>query len=313
MDLVTTIDCQYAGPRHTAAYLLTAGRQAAFIENNTQFAVPLLLRALDEQGLAPDQVAYIIITHVHLDHAGGTAALADACPNAMVLAHPRAVRHMVDPARLVAGARAVYGERRFAALYGDILPVPENRVLAVEDNEQYMLGDRALTFLHTRGHANHHMCIHDSLSGGVFTGDMFGIGYDAARAGSRPYLRFSSAPTDFDPVEARAGIARILALPPTRLYLTHFGELADVQAAAEVLCDSLDGLERILNDAVTMGLSGEGLVAWCEERVAEEARRLAVLCGIDVEAEWSRFAPSLRIDAQGIACAAERRMNASVA
>lgn len=311
MERVLTIDCQFNGPRHTASYLLLDGHQVAFVENNTRFAVPLLLRALEEVSISPERVAYIIVTHVHLDHAGGTAALAAACPNATVLAHPRAVRHLVDPARLVASARTVHGERRFAALYGDILPVAEDRVLAVEDGEQFLLGERTLTFLHTRGHANHHVCVHDSASGGVFTGDMFGIGYDAKRLGTHPFLHFSSAPTDFDPVEARASIARILALAPERLYPTHFGELEDVAAAADVLCDSLDGLERILDAALRTGLSGEGLVAWCEERVAEDLRRLALSCGIDVVNEWPRLASSTRIDAQGIACAVEKRLAAS--
>ena len=132
------------------------------------------------------------------------------------------------------------------------------------------------------------------------------------RLSTHPFLRFSSAPTDFDPVEARGSIARVLALAPKRLFLTHFGEMDDVAAGADVLCDSLDGLERILDAAVQSGLSGEGLIAWCEERVADDLRRLALSCGIDVAEEWPRLAQSVRIDAQGIACAAEKRTAVAV-
>lgn len=169
MRQVITIDCDYLFPQYAASYLLIEGDRAAFIENNTVHAVPRLLSALKQAGLTPEQVEYVVITHVHLDHAGGSAALMQACPGATLLAHPRAARHVKDPSRLIAGARAVYGDARFEALYGKIDPVPAERVREMGDEEILRWRGREWTFLHTRGHANHHFCIYDSALKGVFT------------------------------------------------------------------------------------------------------------------------------------------------
>jgi glyoxylase-like metal-dependent hydrolase (beta-lactamase superfamily II) len=154
-ESVQTIDCDYIRPNFAAAYLLREGNRAAFIDNNTAHSVPLLLKALENSGLTPEQVDYVIITHVHLDHAGGSSALMKACPNAKLLAHPRAVPHVVDPRRLIAGARAVYGDETFEKLYGVIEPIAAERVRAVNDGEAIIWGAKMLRFFHTRGHANH--------------------------------------------------------------------------------------------------------------------------------------------------------------
>ena len=177
---IVTIDTHYLGrSEFAAAYLIVDGDRAAFIDNNTNAAVPRLLAALDDHGLTPAQVAYIIITHVHLDHAGGTSALAAACPDATVIAHPRAAPHVIAPERLVESASAVYGATEFKRLYGTIEPVPADRVRSMEDEEVLAFGARELTFLHTRGHANHHFCVADSATGVIFTGDAFGLAYPA--------------------------------------------------------------------------------------------------------------------------------------
>ena len=310
MEPVILIDCEYQGPRHAASYLLISHGKAAFIENNTQFAVPFLLDALHREGLTPEDVEYIVITHVHLDHAGGTAALTAACPNAIVLAHPRAVPHLINPAALVAGATAVYGQEQFSRFYGEIQPVAGERVRAVEDDERVVLEARTLHFLHTSGHANHHLCIHDSASGGVFTGDMFGIGFDPIRKSVRPFLHFSSAPVHFDPEAARASIARILALNPQHLYLTHFGVIDDIVGASDVLLESLEGLAEIFDQAVQTDLFGEALVAWCRHRVNKAVNVLVESCGVSLsEAELYELNLSLDVDAQGIAWVAEKRRN----
>ena len=191
---ITTIDCHYLDrPEFAAAYLVADGDEAAFIDNNTNHALPRLLAALADTGLAPEQVRYLIITHVHLDHAGGTSALAGACPNATVLAHPRAFRHVTEPKKLVDSAKSVYGDDEFRRLYGEIQALPAERVRVMEDGERVSLGQRKLEFLHTRGHANHHFCIADSGSGSVFTGDAFGLIYPpcnrAVVSPSRPPAR----------------------------------------------------------------------------------------------------------------------------
>ena len=135
-----TIDCDYVLPQVACAYLRIQGDEAAFIETNTTHAVPKLLSTLAAEGMKPEQVRYVIITHVHLDHAGGTSALLAACPNATVLAHPRAARHLVDPEKLVASARAVYGEAKFDALYGKIV-VKSSKYHAHDEKGEYHTGD----------------------------------------------------------------------------------------------------------------------------------------------------------------------------
>src|SRR5699024_7188114 len=226
MTSIHTIDTHYLGyPEVAAAYLIVEGDRAAFVDNNTNAAVPRLLASLEEQGLTPEQVEYLIITHVHLDHAGGTSKLAKACPNATVVAHPRAAPHVIDPSKLVASASAVYGEAEFERLYGTIEPVAEARVQVMDDEQTLQFGRRELRFLHTRGHANHHFCIADSASGAIFAGDAFGLVYPALQ-GEGLFAFPSTSPTDFEPALARDSIRRLVDERPSCLYLTHFGAVS---------------------------------------------------------------------------------------
>ncbi|HTP65704.1 MAG TPA: MBL fold metallo-hydrolase, partial [Geobacteraceae bacterium] len=153
---IRTIDCQYVRPGFAASFLVHEEGEAYFVETNTSHALPYILEALRKERIACSGVKWIAVTHVHLDHAGGVSALLDACPEATVLAHPRAARHLIDPAKLVASAKVVYGEELFARLYGDVLPVPAERVRTVEDGEEIPFSGSKLRCIHTRGHANHH-------------------------------------------------------------------------------------------------------------------------------------------------------------
>ncbi len=122
-------------PRFTACYLRLSGEECAFVEAHTSHALPRLMKALHHAGRRPEQVRWIILTHAHLDHAAGASALVAACPNATLVAHPRAARHMVSPQKLIDGATAVYGADRFKALYGTVEPIAASRVRALEDGE----------------------------------------------------------------------------------------------------------------------------------------------------------------------------------
>jgi glyoxylase-like metal-dependent hydrolase (beta-lactamase superfamily II) len=306
-DSVVTVDCHYGAPDRAAAYLLVEGNQAAFVENNTSHAVPLLLEALEKCGLQREDVAHLIITHVHLDHAGGTGALVEACPNATVVAHPRAERHLVDPQRLIDSATRVYGAERFEALYGSIRPIPADRIRVVADEEPIAFGGRTLTFLHTPGHAKHHICIHDSATNGVFTGDAFGLALPDLQAGDRPFVMCTTAPTDYDPAEARRSVQRILDTGAEHVYLTHFGELSPLEPAADVLLESLGDAERVYNEAFDSDLAGEALGAWCREQVQADTERLLASCGVDPgEATMKHVEEDVAINAAGIAFAVER-------
>ena len=309
MHGIYTIDCHYLGlTEFAAAYLLVDGDEAAFIDNNTNHAVPRLLEALSDAGIAPEQVRYLIVTHVHLDHAGGTSAMADACPNATILAHPRAAPHIIEPARLVGSASAVYGAERFAELYGEIRPVDAGRVRQMDDGETIALGERTLTFLHTRGHANHHFCVADDRSDAIFTGDAFGLHYPALqRHGTFAFP--STSPTDFDAELARQAIRRIVDHAPAVVYPTHYGAVTDIETSAAQLIRHLDFAERVMDDAFASELPDDALESYVKPRLADYfaglfdglgnlGRDAAAVQLVDLDIE---------LNAQGIAFAANRR------
>ncbi len=302
---ISTIDCHYSAPGHAAAYLIAEPGHAAFVDNNTSKSLPYLLEGLSAAGLRGDEVEFLIVTHVHLDHCAGTAALLAHCPNATVLCDPRAVRHLVDPKRLVASSKQVYGEHAFQQLYGEVEPVPAARVRSVADGEPIALGTRTLTFLHTEGHARHHVCIHDSASDSVFTGDSFGI---AMQTGDDAYVMCTSTPTDFDAEQARISARRILDTGASAAHVTHYGTIANMSAAYEQLVDSIDRLDRVLEEAIPRTEAGGDLIAWCQQRVAATMAEHAYRY-VPQRAERARdwFDKDYWLNAMGLAYVAERR------
>ncbi|MEZ5448099.1 MAG: MBL fold metallo-hydrolase [Thiolinea sp.] len=179
-DLGASIYCIDSELQRTGlacCYLVRAGDAAAFMDTGTFHTVPYLLQVLSELGMSPEQVRYIIPTHIHLDHGGGCGALMASCPNATLIAHPKGVPHLIDPSRLEAGARAVYGDAVFEHDFGKLLPIPAERVISAEDGYRIDLNGRTLSFWDTPGHANHHGCIFDHETRSCFTGDTFGLSY----------------------------------------------------------------------------------------------------------------------------------------
>ncbi len=302
-----TLDAEPVHPEFVAAYLrVTPSGECAFVETNTSHSLPILLAALEAHGLSPAAVRYVIVTHAHLDHAGGAAAVMAACPNATLLAHPRAARHLIDPSKLVASATAVYGAERFAAQYGVIAPIPEGRVRALEDDATADLGGATLRFVHTRGHAKHHFVVHDPTLDAVFTGDALGLVYPSLQRNGR-FALASTSPTDFEPAEARKAIARIVALGARTAYLTHFGGFTDVGAIAAQVGRCIDESEAWL-DAATR--SDAPLV---EMKQAIEAKVRAALDAHAAEvgltlgpADWKTLAVDVDLNAQGIAFVADK-------
>lgn len=304
---VETIDCEYTLPRYAAAYLLIHEGRAAFVDNNTAHAVSKMLAALERHGLGPGDVEACIITHVHLDHAGGSSALMRACPQATLVAHPRAAPHVVDPTKLVRSAEAVYGAERFRELYGVIDSIPASRVKIMEDGETLELGGRTLRFLHTRGHANHHFVVHDPVDETVFTGDAFGIAYPDL-AEPEVFAFPSTSPTDFDGPLARAAVDRILATGARTAYLTHFGPVADLAKVGHQLKSTLQVSEDLMMEAYASDAPDEALEdrirpaleSHFGERMARHGLRPAedqrVYLSLDIE-----------LNAQGLAYAAQRK------
>jgi glyoxylase-like metal-dependent hydrolase (beta-lactamase superfamily II) len=311
---IITIDCQYLHPRFAASYLVKDSGKAFFVDNNTTHSVPLLLNALSRTGLKPEQVQYLVITHVHLDHAGGSSALMKACPNAVLLAHPRAVPHLIDPNRLVSSAKSVYGEDVFVSLYGEIEPIPAERVRAVQDEEVLPFGSTRLRFLFTRGHANHHICIQmgDEKNSVVFTGDSFGLVYPDLQTGGL-FIFPSTSPTDFDAEEARKSIKRILNTGAQEVFPTHFGGLKTLDIAAEHLLKAIDLSENILNEAFMSSLPDEKLSDFCEERLRQQMTKNLEALGMDFSPIITQLLKlDIELNAAGLAHVAKKRRNSSL-
>ena len=269
-----TIDCDIL-PEFTAAYLRVAGDECAFIEAHTSLALPRLLASLERAGLAKEAVRYVVVTHAHLDHAAGAGALLAACPNATLLAHPRAAKHLVDPSKLVASATSVYGEERFQKLYGVIQPIPQGRVRALEDGEFFDLGSAKLQVFHTKGHANHHFIVDDPAVDSVYTGDTFGLVYPALQKKGR-FVIPSTSPTNFDGPEAHKGIDKVLSLGRRFACLTHFGAFDDVAAIGQKLHAWISRAEEWVLD-----------VARTTETDAEATARLTTAWRAAIESEAS--------------------------
>jgi glyoxylase-like metal-dependent hydrolase (beta-lactamase superfamily II) len=302
---VYTIDCQYVYPELAAAYLLIEGDEAAFVENNTSKAVPILLEELKKHNISNSKVKYIIITHVHLDHASGTAALLEACPNAKVIAHPRAAPHLIAPKRLIESAKKVYGEDNFTKLYGTINEVTESSIYIPTDGETIKWGSRYLKFIYTRGHANHHFVVFDSLSNGIFTGDSFGIGYPLTQKGKAPFLFPSTTPTDFDPIEAKVSVQKILSTGADKAYLTHFGVWEYMKEGAKQLISGLNYMEEVLLLAQNPEISDESLDAFVQNKVSLYLQKEVHNRGLP-ESVFQYLDLDIEINAMGISFAARR-------
>ncbi|CAN7167477.1 MBL fold metallo-hydrolase [Pseudoxanthomonas sp. LjRoot143] len=242
---IHTIDTAFQRDHFDAAYLVVEDGRAAFIDCGTNHSVPHLLAALQRAGVTPEDVDFLIVTHVHLDHAGGAGLLMQHLPNATLIAHPRAAPHLVDPTKLIAGATAVYGEEEIQRSYGAIQPVPESRVRVVGDGEVVMLGERPLLCIDTPGHARHHHCVWDERSRCWFTGDTFGLSYRELDGPQGAFILPTSTPVQFEPVALKASIARMVAHAPEGMYLTHYGRVGDVLRLAHALYEQIDAMVAI--------------------------------------------------------------------
>lgn len=248
---VHAIDTAFMRDAFDAAYLIVRGGRAAYVDTGTRFALPRLLGALDELGLARTVVDWVIPTHVHLDHAGGVGALMQELPHARVLVHPRGARHMIDPSALWEGALAVYGPQEMARSYGELTPVPAQRVVESSDGMKLDFGAGVLRLIDTPGHARHHHCIWDEATRGWFTGDTFGISYGEFTSARGRWIFPTTTPVQFEPQALRRSIHRLLAADPACMYLTHFGRVDDVARLAAL---QLALLERMV--ALGEGLRG---------------------------------------------------------
>lgn len=263
---IRAIDTGFHRPRFDAAYLIVEDGRAAFIDTGTNHAVPRLLDAVAGAGLTPDCVDWLIVTHVHLDHAGGAGKLFQSLPKARFVVHPRGARHMIDPSALYESARGIYGDAEMERSYGRLVPVPAERVVTTHDGMDLQLGARTLHFIDTPGHARHHHCIWDERSRGFFTGDTFGLSYREFDVDGRPWLLPTTTPIAFEPEELVASVRRMLAFEPDSLYLTHFGRVGDVARLGALMIEQVRAV-------AALALACEGDAAERQKRLEEMLAR----------------------------------------
>jgi glyoxylase-like metal-dependent hydrolase (beta-lactamase superfamily II) len=228
---VVEIDTLLGGwERMTAGYLVT-GDAPVLVETGSQTSVPALLAALDGLGVAPGELAGIVVTHIHLDHAGGVGDVAAAFPQATVYVHERGARHLVDPTKLVGSAARVYGDL-LDSLYGRLTATDAARVRVLEDGDEVRVSsNRTLTTVDSPGHAKHHLALHDSESGVLFAGDAVGV-----RLPDAGVLRPATPPPDFDLDQAIASLRKFGDRAPAGIALAHYGlvpDPVDILAEAE--------------------------------------------------------------------------------
>ncbi|WP_044337570.1 MBL fold metallo-hydrolase [Rossellomorea aquimaris] len=211
----------------TGSYIINE-ESLTIIETSASPSIPHLKKGLSKLNINLEDIQYIILTHIHLDHAGGAGLFLKECPNAKVIVHPKAKRHLVDPTRLIKGARAVYGEK-FDELFHPIVPIPEERVIVMGHEEKLELSESCtLTFFDTPGHANHHFSIFDPVSNGMFTGDTCGIQYSVR---SKHFYFPSTSPNQFSPERMKDSIRLYKELHLDRLYFGHYGVTEEVSFA----------------------------------------------------------------------------------
>jgi len=305
---ITVIDTGLLRAGFDASYLIVEGDQAAFVDTGVSYSAPRLLEALNFAQIAPEQVRFVILTHIHLDHAGGAGMLLRALPNAQVVAHPRGARHLSAPQRLIKGSIEVYGEARFRQFFGEVVPIPKERLLEAADHMPLHLNGRTLVCLDTPGHAFHHICVWDECSRGMFTGDTFGLSYREFDTADGALIFPTSTPVHFDPASMHASIERLLSYRPERMYLTHFGCVTDVARLAADLHRSIDAYVNLAQDANrdrehrTERLQ-ERLRAYLIDQIKQRGSLLTD------EAIWTILEPDVLLNVQGLEIWLERESN----
>jgi glyoxylase-like metal-dependent hydrolase (beta-lactamase superfamily II) len=233
-DGITSVDTVMAGEREFNAVFLISASEPALVETGPAADVDVLVDGLVRLGVEPGDLAHLIATHVHLDHAGGAGVLLQRFPKARVWIHERGAPHLVDPTRLVASTARTFGSERMLQLYGRTQPVPAGRVVALNDGDRISLGDRKLTAIHTPGHARHHLALQDDLSGAIFTGEAVGTHLPWADS-YRPAL----PPPEADVEAALDSIDRLKKHRPTMLLISHFGAMQDVDRVLDMAAERI--------------------------------------------------------------------------
>jgi len=303
-DGISAIDTGFFRPRFDASHLIVENGRAAFVDVGTNYSVPRLLAELEAKRIAVDAVDYVILTHVHLDHAGGAGALMRELPNARAVVHPRGVRHMVDPSQLIAGATAVYGAEEIQRSYGNLVPIPAERIDTAPDGHTIDLAGRELLCIDTPGHARHHMSIWDERSRAFFPGDTFGLSYREFDTDRGAFILPTTTPVQFEPDALHASIERMMNFRPGQMFLTHYSRVTDLGRLAHDLHEQIDVMVAIARAHACDAARHERIA----DRLAElyVARADAHGCGFPADRTRELLAMDIELNTQGLEVWLER-------
>jgi len=303
-DGIELLDTGMAGQRELNAVYLVAADAPTLVESGPGADTGVVSAALAARGVGSGDLAHVVVTHIHLDHAGGTGALLRSFPTADVWVHERGAPHLADPGRLVASTARTYGQERMQRFFGDTLPVDPSRIHAVTDGDRIPLGGRTLEVLHTPGHASHHVALADDRTGAVFTGEAIGSHLpwvDVYRpALPPPEVDVDAAIASIERIRSRAGI----------LLTSHFGPIPDVSEGCRRATDRI----RTWSEAVRLALADtEDL-----DRIADVLQRLAAaehLADAGTPIDLSRYDAlgSIRMNAAGLTRYWKKRWEAEAA
>ena len=258
---VFQIDTRMAGYDGITAGYLIRGDRPCLVETGTAPSAPIVRDAIASLGIGPGDLATVVVTHIHLDHAGGAGDIAAMFPAADIVVHHRGARHLADPTRLMAGARAVYGAA-LDRLFGVLAPVPAERIIALEDTGTVDLGGgRRLDSHYSPGHAKHHVGLVDSASGDLYVGDAAGV-YLPETGDVRP----ATPPPDFDLEVALASIRKFAALQPSRLLFSHYGPVTSITETLERSVEEIKVWVEETRAARKAGLDLDHAVAMVRDR-----------------------------------------------
>ncbi|MCX7993573.1 MAG: MBL fold metallo-hydrolase [Fimbriimonadales bacterium] len=265
------IDLQFLGyPLAIAAYLLDDGNEAALVEVGATSTAETLLREVQARGVALQRVRHLVVTHIHLDHAGALGWLLQRLPHATAYVHPIGAPHLIDPSRLISSASRLYGEM-MERLWGEVIPVPQERLRVVRDGERLQVAGRTLLAIDTPGHARHHHAYLDEATGILFAGDIAGV-----RMPGTTYVRPPTPPPELDIEAWQVSLAKLRALPIQQLALTHFGIFSDVERHLNELETRLLNWAVFTRELIEQGVSESVLMQRLRDYGNDEMRQQGV-------------------------------------
>ena len=287
------IDHKFQGvPGTIASYLLPDGDDATLIETGPATTTETVLDGVRAAGFDPDRITRLIVTHIHLDHAGAAGSMIQRLPRARLFVHRVGAPHMIDPSKLVASATRVFGED-MDRLWGEILPVPEERVVVLDDESTLQIGGRVLKALHTPGHASHHLAFHDAERGVIFTGDVAG-----ARLSDADFLRPPTLPPEVDLTLWRQSVTRLRRLRPRRLFLTHGGAYGDPESHFDLLLSRLHFMAGWTEASLA---TEQDMAVLATEFIEREREEIVATTGSDSLVEPYELVAGSRMSVEGLA------------